>query len=455
MADHKHDIEKYLRGELTPAEMHALEKAALDDPFLADALEGAEQLSASQFSTDVAELNQKIKQKQRISPWVLRIAASIAVVFVSIMAIWFFLEQEPVQDLAIQKQATPQEEKADDVTPQDNEPSTIIPSDTKASEEQPKKDQPQQRPSFGLTEREKVSKPSEVASTPAPGKTETSEAELAPTLAEPLIAESKAEDKVSTPLSDVREEKEADAKKKQIRVRGMGSAPAASFKADSAYASIPESHSSKTFVELLKDSLFTTVTGIVSAEDGSPIPGVSVTIKGTSAGTQTDVNGFYQIQSPVPNPILLYAFIGMRSTELKVDKKRELNVKLQEDQTALSEVVVTGYGTSRNTQSIPVTIEAAHPIIGNREFKKYLDENVRYPQEAITKKIQGRVIIEFTVNYNNTLSDFTIIRGIGHGCDEELIRTIKEGPKWIATKSNNFFVNDKVRVRFKFELPKK
>ena len=51
MADYKHDIDKYLRGEMTPAEMNALEKKALQDPFLADALEGAQQLPPGDFAS--------------------------------------------------------------------------------------------------------------------------------------------------------------------------------------------------------------------------------------------------------------------------------------------------------------------------------------------------------------------------------------------------------------------
>ena len=58
-------IEKYLAGELSPAEMHALEKAALDDPFLADAIEGISHglQNKSSLSTDVNELRQRLKQR--------------------------------------------------------------------------------------------------------------------------------------------------------------------------------------------------------------------------------------------------------------------------------------------------------------------------------------------------------------------------------------------------------
>ena len=57
MRNRKSDIEKYLRGELSPAEMHALEKEALKDPFLAEALEGVEQTGADNFLYDLHGIN--------------------------------------------------------------------------------------------------------------------------------------------------------------------------------------------------------------------------------------------------------------------------------------------------------------------------------------------------------------------------------------------------------------
>ena len=84
MADLNDDIKKYLKGELSPAEMHALEKKALNDPFLEDALTGAAQLDSESFDSDVkklrASLEQRISQKpsKTISLWVwpARIAAA-------------------------------------------------------------------------------------------------------------------------------------------------------------------------------------------------------------------------------------------------------------------------------------------------------------------------------------------------------------------------------------------
>jgi TonB family protein len=96
----------------------------------------------------------------------------------------------------------------------------------------------------------------------------------------------------------------------------------------------------------------------------------------------------------------------------------------------------------------------AYPENGNRAFRQYLEKNIAYPEEAKARKIEGRVTVDFFVEPDGSVTGFTIIRGIGGGCDEELIRLIKEGPKWIPTKRDNTPVRDKVRVRLKFELPK-
>lgn len=88
-----------------------------------------------------------------------------------------------------------------------------------------------------------------------------------------------------------------------------------------------------------------TVTGKVTASgDGLPLPGVSVAVKGnTSVGTQTDVNGNFKLTVASTAKILVFRYIGFNSFEAAIAST--VNVKLQEDQKLLSEVVVVGYGT--------------------------------------------------------------------------------------------------------------
>ena len=64
MDEYKDDIERYLSGKMTPAEQHAIEKKALSDPFLADALEGAESIAHQSFSMGIKEINQNISSKK-------------------------------------------------------------------------------------------------------------------------------------------------------------------------------------------------------------------------------------------------------------------------------------------------------------------------------------------------------------------------------------------------------
>ncbi|WKZ59952.1 MAG: TonB-dependent receptor [Cyclobacteriaceae bacterium] len=88
------------------------------------------------------------------------------------------------------------------------------------------------------------------------------------------------------------------------------------------------------------------VTGrVTSQEDGAPIPGVNVVVKGTSVGTATDVNGNYSIRVSSDETILTFSFIGYVNAEVSVGSRSVVDVQLTSDITQLSEVVVTGYGT--------------------------------------------------------------------------------------------------------------
>ncbi|MFB9295229.1 TonB-dependent receptor [Persicitalea jodogahamensis] len=112
-----------------------------------------------------------------------------------------------------------------------------------------------------------------------------------------------------------------------------------------------------------------TVSGKVTDENGSELPGVNVLVKGTQRGTSTDSNGEYTLSVPDPSAVLVFSFVGYETMEMAVGNNTRLNVSLKVNTKALSEVVVVGYGTqskkdvtgsiaSLNTQAIkdmPVT----------------------------------------------------------------------------------------------------
>ena len=84
---------------------------------------------------------------------------------------------------------------------------------------------------------------------------------------------------------------------------------------------------------------------IVSAEDNQGVPGVNIIIKGSSQGTVSDANGRYSINVPSSESVLVFSSIGFTTSEMVVGSQSTIDVSLALDVTALSEVIVTGYGT--------------------------------------------------------------------------------------------------------------
>lgn len=82
---------------------------------------------------------------------------------------------------------------------------------------------------------------------------------------------------------------------------------------------------------------------ITSADDNSAIPGVNVLEKGTSNGTVSDSDGNFRINVG-PNAVLVFSFVGYTTQEVTVGSQSTVNISLVSDVTALSEVVVVGYG---------------------------------------------------------------------------------------------------------------
>lgn len=87
--------------------------------------------------------------------------------------------------------------------------------------------------------------------------------------------------------------------------------------------------------------------GTITNSTGVPLPGVSVTIKGTRDGIITDANGDFKLHNIPPNVTLVISFIGMRSQEIKVGSQESFNIILQDEAVGMNEVVVIGYTTQR------------------------------------------------------------------------------------------------------------
>ena len=100
-----------------------------------------------------------------------------------------------------------------------------------------------------------------------------------------------------------------------------------------------------------QDGQSQTVSGVISSgEDGTPLPGVSVLIKGSQQGTVSDLNGNYSLVVPDEQSVLVVTYIGFISQEVQINGRSIIGIVLSPDMVAMDEVVVVGYGTQKNSR---------------------------------------------------------------------------------------------------------
>ncbi|THH36312.1 SusC/RagA family TonB-linked outer membrane protein [Neolewinella litorea] len=121
-----------------------------------------------------------------------------------------------------------------------------------------------------------------------------------------------------------------------------------------------------------------TVTGTVTAEEGEPLIGVSITVAGKSTGTVTDLDGSYSL-TVAPEDVLQFSYTGYRREEVPVNGRSQIDVVLATDVALLDEIVVVGYGTQRKED-----LTGSVSVVNTEEMAKQASNDV-------TQMMQGRV----------------------------------------------------------------
>jgi TonB-linked SusC/RagA family outer membrane protein len=125
------------------------------------------------------------------------------------------------------------------------------------------------------------------------------------------------------------------------------------------------------------------ITGTVtSADDGSSIPGASVSVKGTTLGTITDMNGTYHIKVPDNAETLVFSFVGMQTKEVAIEGKKQIDIALTTDNVAVDEVVVTALGISREKKALGYAVQE----VSGEELTKAKDQNI---VNSLSGKVAG------------------------------------------------------------------
>lgn len=144
------------------------------------------------------------------------------------------------------------------------------------------------------------------------------------------------------------------------------------------------------------------VTGkVTSAEEGTGMPGVSISVKGTTKGANTDAEGNYRVAVP-DNATLVYSFVGFTAVEEKIGARSVINVQLSVDTKTLSEIVVTGYGS-----------QIKRDLTGNIAQVKSKDiENM--PTPSVDAALQGKAAGVFVNSGSGKLGQGITVRVRGN-----------------------------------------
>lgn len=163
------------------------------------------------------------------------------------------------------------------------------------------------------------------------------------------------------------------------------------------------------------------ITGKVTDETGQPLPGVSVTAKGGSSQTVTDMRGKYRITVDDKVNILVFSFIGYSTIEEKIDNRAIINVKMSPEVTALQEVVTTGYG-AKSERAVGSKVMAAPVSMmsydSQRSFPRYNNnfntEGYAPVNENGYKSVKNNPLSTFSIDVDNA-SYSNIRRFINNG----------------------------------------
>ena len=442
------DIEKYHRGGMPAADMHAMEKAALDDPFLADAIEGYEARSTKPAYDDIENLKKRltarITEKQTAQviqfPW-WKVAA---VVFLVAGAGLFYITIN--SNLKLQNIAKNVQVNKIIAVPAKQD-STVA--DLALNEKK-------QAGAGTVSSSYKIKKASANSAYVAPGdgssiaknkdrKENSSKIDsrkaAAPAPATSTVARATEKEPVR-PADTTTSGQDAfamTAKKK------AGSKPVAAALSDKAAGISVDSYtvnnaSPSTSANIMSN----TFNGTIVDASNRPLANAIIQIPNLNIATVTDNKGYFSFKAAdtILNASVASVGFETQNIELTTNSIDDENVKniirLKPSLINLNEVAATGYARQKKkdvlekTNNITIRILDAEPSGGWNEYTLYLEKNKKIPGEV--KDIHGDVVVSFTVNTKSRLQHFSIEKSLVEKLDAEAIRLIKEGPSWKLLK---------------------
>lgn len=409
------DIQRYLKGQMSAQEMYAIETAALEDPFLADAIEGFGAAMATgneaSINTGLEKLNkqfsERVKQPGKVvsiyqTRWWQIAAAALMLIITGIAFYNNWMRPE-----------------------QNNNALAVIEKEKNDSAGLQKRDAEKSSSSATFLDAQKNQ---DTLSAPPAGHIENESAKNSINHKTPGLSVKtyeKRDDQVTKKSERSEKAHEEVSTKPAITDRDYREQQTAT-----AFDS-PETISRRNNQLAEHQNNFS---GRVVDPDNKPLPNASLKILNNKISLITDQSGNFNFTTKDSVVEVQVGLPGFEQRNFRLQNSIASNqLVLEPSKQNLDEVVISGYGTERkknitDTKKMRAKVHDAVPQTGWIEYEKYLEKNKKPP--ATNPLMTGEVIVSFQVKSDGVLSDFKIEKSLSKDFDAEAIRLIQEGPAW-------------------------
>lgn len=460
------DIERYHKGLLSARERHALEKAALDDPFLADALEGYA-VAGINAVQDINDLKKRLVEKTQGArvvamksggktsiPW-LRVAALVIIVGgLGLLANQFLFSNKKTNGIAKLDTSKKEEVRVAD-SAEGSGRTTTGPSSTTTKEavstigsgQQQSEKTVATNESLGGKKQEpavnNLSKPTEPGNAVVTINSET------PTGIVTAPSKTGEEDKKEIPATNKDEAKALAANDNKTKIDRDKDGVADKFdmqdteelkKKNAVAANRKAAETQPSNAGFMNQT--NTFRGRVTDANNVGLPFARVyNPNDNNAGTYTDVAGNFNLTFPDSILNVQVKSVGFETANVQLRNSTSNNqVVMQDDRRGLSEVVVSNQKPNAAARSLNANmkLEEPEPADGWDNYDTYIANNLDIPEEIkIKPNTSGQVLVSFEVNKDGEPIKIKIEKSLCGKCDKEAIRLIKQGPKWKRSANKN------------------
>lgn len=439
------DIELYLSGRLSATQMHAMEKAALDDPLLAEAIDGYEGMKSRQWDDELAALRKEIADKGSVAKIIplhksknnwRKLAAAIFIIGAGTVLTYVFTKNS-TEDKAIPEivQTIPTTDSI--VKPAQETPASVTAS---------------LNPNATQTKEELMANGPVIKTTPV--TTAISPVIPLPAKEEPLVISDKniagaVADNTKLPPTAAPVNSSPNDNVQLSEVVSNGLSKQSSRTDDNEVLNrqktLAKSNANK---ETVLNNYFTAQ---VVAPDNTPLPFTNISIKKDNFGTYADAKGMVRLISTDSILNVEVRSVGYLPKVYALrNNQAQTKIVLQEDEMAQIDKVVIGRAQNTNQRSRRATLLTdsavnVEPADGWENYNTYVANNLDIPEDMLKRDIRGEVELSFDVRSNGTITNLRVNKSLGTEYDEAAKRLIMEGPQWKVKKGKKTSASVKVQ----------